>query len=138
MQNPVKIWRVLFAFAIIAIAVQQIIFSIFMPVIVPWPADLAASKPAVYIGSLVLATIAAFIIIDGTARPAAIYLGLLFLLLLIIFHIPNQFLTTPNFLGSWANPLKIFALAGCSLIVASVLPQGGYTTGFEGMIPAGK
>ncbi|MES2265157.1 MAG: DoxX family membrane protein [Bacteroidota bacterium] len=138
MQNPVKVWRMLFALAIIAIAVQQIAFAVFMPVIIPWPADIAASKPAVYTGSLVLAAMATFILIDGKARPAAIYLGLLFLLLLIIFHIPNQFLTTPGFLGSWANTFKIFTLAGCAFIVASALPQVGYTTGFEGMIPAGK
>ncbi|MGY4539173.1 putative membrane protein [Mucilaginibacter sp. UYNi724] len=138
MQNPVKVWRVLFALSIVAIAIQQVVFSTFMPVIIPWPADIATSKLAVWVGSVVLATIAVFVMVDNKARPAAIYLGLLFLLLLVIFHIPNQFLTTPKFLGSWANSLKIFALSGCGFIIASALPQGNYTTGFEGILPAGK
>ncbi|MEB0261899.1 MULTISPECIES: DoxX family membrane protein [unclassified Mucilaginibacter] len=138
MQNPVKVWRMLFALAIIAIAVQQLLFSVFMPVIIPWPADLSTSKLAVYTGSAVLILTSAFIFVDGKARPAAIYLGLIFLLLLIIFHIPNQFLNKPEFLGSWANSLKILTLSGCALIIASALPKGNYTTGFGGILPAGK
>lgn len=138
MQNPVKLWRMLFAFAIIAIAVQQLVLSTFMPVIIPWPADIATAKPAVWIGSTVLGGIAAFVIVDEPARPAAIYLGLLFLLLLIIFHIPNQFLNKPGFLGSWANSFKIFTLAGCAFIIAQTIPAGHYNTGFEAILSAGK
>jgi uncharacterized membrane protein len=139
MQNQTKLWRVLFAIAIIAIAVQQIIFSVFMPIILPWPAELAGSPVAVWIGSVVLIALSVLLIIDSKARPAAIYLGLLLLLLLVVFHIPNQFSTTPTFLGSWANALKILALSGCAFIVASSLPQaGGYFTGFEKILPAGR
>jgi len=139
MQKQNKLWRILFAVAIIAIAIQQLIFSVFMPVIIPWPAELAKSPVAVWVGSIILAAIAVLIIGDGKARPAAIYLGLLFLLLVLFFHIPNQFLTTPAFLGSWNNALKLFALSGCVFIVAASLPQTGtFTTGFERIIPLGS
>jgi uncharacterized membrane protein len=139
MQKQNKLWRVLFAVAIIAIAIQQLIFSVFMPVIIPWPAELAKSPVAVWIGSTILAAIAVLIIGDSKARPAAIYLGLLFLLLLLVFHIPNQFITTPAFLGSWNNALKLFALSGCAFIVAASLPQTGtFTTGFERILPFGS
>lgn len=138
MQNSTKLWRVLFAIAIIAIAIQQLIFSVLMPVILPWPAHLVTSQIAVWIVSIALGIVAAFIIVDSKARTAAIYLGLTFLLLLVVFHIPNQFITTPAFLGSWNNALKLFALSGCAFIVASSLPQGTFTTGFEKILPAGK
>ncbi|MBB5396101.1 hypothetical protein [Mucilaginibacter sp. AK015] len=139
MQNSNKIWRILFAVAIIAIAIQQVVFSVYMPVIVPWPKDLVTSHVAVWIGSTILATLGGLIIVDNKARPAALYLGLIFLTLLIIFHIPNQFRTTPAFLGSWANALKIFALSGCALIVAASAPKSGaYVTGFEAIVPAGR
>ncbi|RYU90722.1 hypothetical protein EWM62_08735 [Mucilaginibacter terrigena] len=139
MQSSTKIWRILFAIAIIAIAVQQVVFSVYMPVILPWPEDLVKSPVVVWIGSAIVAAIGALIIIDSKARPAAIYLGLLFLALLIVFHIPNQFRTTPGFLGSWANALKILALSGCAFIVAASSPKTGtYVTGFEAILPAGR
>jgi uncharacterized membrane protein len=139
MQNPNKPWRVLFAVAIMAIAVQQLVFSVFMPVLIPWPTELAVSPVAVWVGSIVLAALAVLIISNSKARAAAIYLGLLFLLLLIAFHIPNQFRTTPAFLGSWNNALKIFALSGCAFIVASSLPKtGAFITGFEQILPSGR
>jgi len=139
MLNSNRLWRVLFALSIIGIALLQIVFLVFMPVIIPWPADIAVSHFSAWIGSIVLAAICLPVLVNSKARPAAIYLGLLFLLLLIVFHIPNQFLTTPDFLGSWANAFKIFALSACAFIVASSLPQvGEFTTGFEGVLPAGK
>lgn len=139
MQDSNKLWRALFAFAIIGIALMQIVFLAFMPVIIPWPTDITVSYFSVWIGSIVLAAVGLPILINSKARPAAIYLGLLFLLLLIVFHIPNQFLTTPAFLGSWTNALKILALSGCAFIVASSLPQvGAFSTGFEGLLPVGK
>ncbi|RFZ95452.1 hypothetical protein D0C36_07995 [Mucilaginibacter conchicola] len=125
MKDAAKPWRLLFALSIIGIALQQLILSVYMPVILPWPDSLVMSVPAVWTGSIFLLVLAGLMLTDKLSHNAAIDLGAVFLALCVLSHLPFQLKLTPFFFGNMTNVFKLIALSGCSLIVASaVVPRG--------------
>jgi uncharacterized membrane protein len=137
MRDTAKLWRLLFALSVIGIALLQLILMIYMPVILPWPDSLVVSVPAIWTGSIFLIGLAVFIMIDKLSRNAAIDLGVVFLVLCVLFHLPFQLKLTPFFFGNLTNVFKLIALSGCSLIIASGLTPKEEPHWLEKIIPAG-
>jgi uncharacterized membrane protein YphA (DoxX/SURF4 family) len=143
MENFNKVWRIFFAVSLIAIAVEQVVLSSFMPVMLPaWALWLTGSIIFIWIASILLVLASAAIILDYKARPVAVYLGVIFLLMLIVFHVPFQLHSPMQFLGAWGNAFKIFAYAGGAFVVASSIPktgtENGLTIQLEKLLPLGR
>jgi uncharacterized membrane protein len=118
-----KVWRLFFAVALIAIAVQQFICSGFRPVIMPpHPEWLFSSTFAMCVSSILLILLSFAIVFNINAHEVAVYLGTVFLIMLILFHIPNQIISNLRFLGGWSDAFKMLALSGGSFIVAASIP----------------
>lgn len=138
-----KIWRLFFAFSLVGIAILQILLHHFMPVMLPgWPAWLNSNAAYVWVGSVLLIGVSIDIISGYKARSVAVYMAVVFLLMLVGFHIPFQLQAPEQFLGSWGNAFKLLAYAGGALIVTSSLPKTGtessLTAILEKLIPIGR
>ncbi len=76
-----------------------------------------------YIFSLILIIAGIAIILEKSARAVAALIGALFLLLLLVFHLPYQIKTNLHFLGGWGDAFKELAFSGGAFIVAASLPE---------------
>jgi uncharacterized membrane protein len=140
MQRYNLIWRLFFVIGLIGIAVQQIYFKSFRPIIVPgWPSWILDSVFLVWVVSLAL-IIAAIAILAGF-RKAALWLGFLFLVFVVLLHLPELFRSHTYSVGGWSSALKLLALSRSALIVARSLPNPGGRRRDEGfpdrLVPAG-
>ena len=123
METYNKVWRAFFAFSLIAIAVQQFIYTGFRPVIMPpEPAFIGQSTFCMCIASILLILISIAIIAGINAHVVADYLGASLLLMLILFHIPYNIKHNLNNLGGWTDAFKMLALCGGTFIMATSLP----------------
>ena len=140
METHNKIWRSFFAVALIALAIQQMVCADFRPLFIPlWPAWLPAKLVCMYIFSLALIVAGIAIILEKSARAVAALLGALFLLLLIVFHLPYQIKTNLHFLGGWGDAFKELAFSGGAFIVAASLPaQKSDIKSIENLFPAAR
>jgi uncharacterized membrane protein YphA (DoxX/SURF4 family) len=144
MENYNKIWRFFFAIMLIAIAVQQLIVADFRPVILPYayPAWLPGRLIWTWIISITLIMACLAIIVEIKARSISIIMGVIFILFLLLLHIPYYASINPQFLGAWGNAFKMLVLSGGSFIVAGSFPKERNAPGFikqaEKLIPLGK
>lgn len=144
MEKYNKLWRTFYALAIIAIAAQQLICRDFRPVIVPteFPAGLPARLTLTWIVSLAMIAAGIGIIFEIKSREAALLLGALLLLFVLLLQVPYELNLYPANLGVWTDPLKELTLSGGAFIVAGSLPSRGAAPGFisflEKLIPFGK
>jgi uncharacterized membrane protein YphA (DoxX/SURF4 family) len=123
METYNKVWRAFFAFSLIAIAVQQFIYTGFRPVIMPpEPAFIGQSTFCMCVASILLILISIAIIAGINAHVVADYLGASLLLMLILFHIPYNIKHNLNNLGGWTDAFKMLALCGGTFIMATSLP----------------
>lgn len=124
METYNKIWRSFFAIALIGIAVQQFIWNGFRPVIMPPQPDwLSGSTFVMCVSSILLILFSLAIIFNIKAHEVAVFMGTGFLIMLILFHIPNQIISNLYFLGGWGDAFKMLALSGGALIVAGSIPD---------------
>jgi uncharacterized membrane protein len=124
MQRYNLIWRLFFAIGLIGMAVQQLWLKSFRPVIVPgWPSWLIDSTFSVWVVSLAL--IAAALAILAGSRKAALWLGLIFLVLVIFLQFPELIRAHLYQVGRWSNALKLLAFSGSAFIVARSLTIRG-------------
>jgi len=121
----VVIGRVFFALGIAGIGFEHFFFGQFIPVAAPmWPGWIPGHAFWVYcVGALLLACAGA-ILAGIQARAAAFVLGWLFLLSVMLLHIPARFLAGVFGLGAWTDTFKAFTLSGGAFVVAGTLPQG--------------
>jgi uncharacterized membrane protein len=120
--------RAFYAVGLIGIGVQHFIFSNFIPVVVArWPAWMPGRQfPAYLIGvALIVAGAAILFRIEG--RMVAIATGSVFVLLVLLTHIPGQLMASPWHLGVWTNAFKALTLAGGAWIVARSFEEGSST-----------
>jgi uncharacterized membrane protein YphA (DoxX/SURF4 family) len=117
-----KTGRLLFAAGIACIGVQQLIYGDFRPVVLPlWPAWLPGHIVLAYLVAIVLLVAGLAILTGIKARQAAGFLAILFLLLLLLFHLPFQWSHNLYFLGAWGDAFKALALSGGAFAVAGSL-----------------
>jgi uncharacterized membrane protein len=145
MQNQNKLWRSFFAIGLAAIAVQQLTYADFRPVILPpaFPAWLTHRLIWTWIFSIAIIAACAVIIFEIKARTVSLILGSILLLFVLLFQIPGQ-LSGSNFrhIGVWTDTFKELTLSGGAFIVAGSLPRESSASGLikllEKLIPLGK
>ncbi|HTD40044.1 MAG TPA: hypothetical protein VK671_05450 [Mucilaginibacter sp.] len=144
MENLNRLWRFFFAISLGALAVQQLIYGNFRPVILPpsFPPWLPGRLVWTWLFSVLLIAGCTAIILEIKARSVATILGGVLLLFVLSFHIPYQLSFTPTQLGVWTNALKALALSGGAFIVSESLPKernnSAFTKILENLIPLGK
>ncbi|MBS1524537.1 MAG: hypothetical protein JST19_02745 [Bacteroidetes bacterium] len=123
------LWRTIFASGLIALAVQQLFYGDFRPVILPPGHDWHSIRlVGTWIFSILITAAGLCIILNIRGRPVSAVLGALLLLIVIVFHIPYALMNTPQHFFVWVNPLKEFAFGGGAFVVAGTLRKEGKTS----------
>jgi uncharacterized membrane protein YphA (DoxX/SURF4 family) len=120
--------RVFFAVGMIGIGCQEFFFSQFVPLVAPiWPKAIPGRLFWVYLAGTILVVCGASILSGVKARTSATVLGGLFLLSLILLHIPANLIARVTSWIGWAGAFEAFSIAGCALVVAGTLlrTEGG-------------
>ncbi len=144
MEKYNNVWRIFFAIALIALAIQQLICGDFRPVFVPplFPSWLPARAVCNGLFSLFLIGASVAMVAKRKARSASLLLGGVLLLFVVLLHIPYELNLNPAQLAAWSDPLKCLTLSGGAFIVAGSLPAEGSTSSLlrllEKLIPLGK
>ena len=116
--------RIFFAIGLIGIGGQHFFFRQFVPTVVPlWPAWIPGRLFWVYLVGTILIVGGASILSGVKARTSATLLGGLFLLSLILLHIPGNLMAGVTSWIGWAGAFEAFSIAGCALVVAGTFPQ---------------
>ena len=133
----VVLGRVFFALGIAGIGFEHFFFGQFIPVVIPvWPQWIPGHAFWVYCVGVLLLACAGAILAGIQARVAAFVLGGLFLLSVVLLHIPAHVLAGAVSLGAWTDPFKVFTLSGGAFVVAGTLPKcdAGGGSSFDGLL----
>jgi uncharacterized membrane protein YphA (DoxX/SURF4 family) len=118
--------RVFFSVGLIGIGFQHFFFAQLIPVVVPfWPIWMPGRLFWVYLVGIMLIAVGGSILSGVRARLAATLLGGLFLLSVVLLHIPGHIISGAFNLGSWTDAFKALAFAGSAFVVARTLPKAG-------------
>jgi hypothetical protein len=135
----------MFAIQLIAIAVQQLICADFRPVILPpgYPYWLGDRIAWTWICSIVIIAASGAILFEYRGRVISLIMADIFLLILLLFHIPYHISTGGlQSIGGWGDAFKMLVLSGGAYIVAGTFDEDGPSSGIimfsENLIPAGK
>jgi uncharacterized membrane protein len=132
MNMLIKTGRLCFAIGLAGFGILQFIYPGFRPFLIPyWPAWFPDSQIFVYLLGLVLLVCATSIIANIRPKQTCLVLGGLFLLLLILFHIPFQLSENPSQLGAWTNAFKIFGFSGGAFVIAGSYPYYDVNTEYQ-------
>jgi uncharacterized membrane protein YphA (DoxX/SURF4 family) len=119
MEMLIKAGRLIFAIGLAGLGMQQFYFSGFRPVFIPaWPLWMPKPHLFIYLSSIGLIISAVFIAFNIKAKKTSLILGWVFLVLLVIFHIPFHVDQSNTSLGSWTNTFKILAFSGSCFVLA--------------------
>ncbi|TWJ04935.1 hypothetical protein JN11_00658 [Mucilaginibacter frigoritolerans] len=130
MKNLIKPARISYGILIAALAIQQIFYKDFRPVILPpWHPSITGYAIYVYVISTLFIAGGVAIIFEVGSRPVSLILGGVLLLLFCICQIPYELIVDPYYkhFGVWVNALKELAMAGGAFVVA-----GSFMTKDEG------
>ncbi|HTD42076.1 MAG TPA: hypothetical protein VK671_15715 [Mucilaginibacter sp.] len=142
MENLTRLWRFFFAIGLFGIAIQEIVNSDFVLVMLPagFPVWLSHRLIWDWIFSVLLAIACICIILEIKARPVALLTGGVLLLIVILFQIIGQ--QSPMHLGTWTNAFKELTFSGGAFLVAGSLVRENRVSELENflekLIPAGK
>lgn len=140
----IPVGRIFYAVGLIGIGVQHFIFADFIPVILPvWPSWMPGSHaPFAYTIGAVLVAVGLAILFDIKGRVVAAIAGAVFLLLVIVAHIPSTLAFSPWHLASWINTFKELTLCGGAWMVAGSLeersPSPALPKFLEAIMPFGR
>jgi uncharacterized membrane protein YphA (DoxX/SURF4 family) len=137
----VSVGRIFYAIGLIGIGVQHFIFANFIPVIVPgWPAWIPDRPFWVCAVGVALVAAGISILFNIKARTVAVITGAVFLLMVVIGHIPMQLAGSPRILGAWNNAFKALSFCGGAWVVGGSFrertPQK--TSFFDRAMPIGR
>jgi uncharacterized membrane protein YphA (DoxX/SURF4 family) len=127
MTNLVKTGRLFFGLGITVYGIQQIVIRDFRPQILPgFPAWVHTIVALPIVTGLVMVFIGLIIaglfgVKDAARKKICLYLGLYFLALIVVSHIPYLLFVYPHklsHLGSWGDALKELAFSGGSFVIA--------------------
>jgi uncharacterized membrane protein YphA (DoxX/SURF4 family) len=113
--------RVVFAVAIASLGVLSLVYGDVVAGLEPLPAP-APGKPFIgYLTGIVLLAAGVGVLIDRTARVAAVSLGVVFTLWVLLLHVPNlaQHPREPN---AWTIAFETLALCGATWVLAGTVP----------------
>jgi hypothetical protein len=109
-----------------------------------WPAWIPGRLFWVYLVGTVLIVAGGSILTGIKARADSTLLAALFLLSVLLLHIPANLMAGVTSLGGWTLAFKAFTFAGCALVVAGTFPatETGIWRTFIGrlekLVPLGK
>lgn len=123
MQNLTATGRLFFAISITVFGIQQFMYNDFLPTLMPIPISLPGRQFLLYIISIFLIIASICIVIKKMERLAATIIGILFLLLFFIIHLP-KIIGDPHNGGLWAAAFEVFAIGGGALFLARISSTG--------------
>lgn len=118
--------RLLFSICVIGLGVYQIIYNNLRAVLDPgWPVHIPGRKIWVFIVGIVLIADGMAILLRKATRHAGLMLGVLFLLIVIAWHLPYMIFIHPynHHIAVWADLNKMLTLSGGAFIVAGLSSQ---------------
>jgi len=123
MEALIRVSRISYGIMMAALAVQQIVYAAFRPVILP-PVTFPGITICVYITSIALFAASVAIILDKNARTLSLIFWGIFLILFVCCFIPYEFISDPNWksLGAWTFADKDLVFAGGGFVVAGSYP----------------
>src|SRR5688572_6334277 len=127
MELLTKIGSKFYGVCIAVHGIQQIIYSKFLPVILPpCPSWIQELKVGAWIVGVILIIMGAAIVFEKRTRTVSLLVAGIFLLLAVCWHVPYQLLINPhgNYLGTWAHAFKALALSGGGFVIAGAYPKG--------------
>jgi len=142
-RNLSDIGRIFYGIAIAVIGLETIYYKDFHPYLLPanhaWLPGLVVLA---YISGALLIFAGACIVVKKKTRPASLLLGSVFLLIVCLYYIPYELISSSKYvhLGEWENTEKELALAGGAFVIAGCFPEENETslTRFLGkLIPSG-
>ncbi len=144
MEPLIRIARISYGIMMGALAVQQIVYGNFRPVIMP-PISFPGITICVYIFSIALFLASVAIILDRNARTIALIMGGVFLLLIVLFQLPYELGYDAGYQGliSWAGDNKELVFSGGAFVIAGSYPvfgkpESALTGLLEKLIPLGS
>ncbi len=114
--------RMFFAIGLIGIGVQHFIFADFIPVMVPWWPSHEHVIWAYIVGAILI-TGGLLIIFQKNPRTILTLLGILFLLSVVLLHIPSNIRNNLLSPGAWTNAFKELVFFGSAFVIAGSLPK---------------
>jgi uncharacterized membrane protein len=122
--------RIFFAFGLMGIGLQHFYFKQFIPVVVPcWSAWIPGRLVWVFLVGAVLLVAGGMILAGKLARFAATIVGGIFLLSVLLLHIPDNVIRGVVHIGAWTGAFKALAFSGSAFVVAGTLPDGAGESG---------
>lgn len=121
MSKSIQLGRLFFAVAMLAFGIQQFIIADFVPGLVPLPAWFPVRWLWAYLIGLALIAAGASILVNQQARRMAALLGLLWLLWVVLLHVP-RLIADPRAGGAWTTAFETLAIGGAALVLAAMLP----------------
>ncbi len=116
--------RVFFALGLMGIGLQHFYFKQFIPVVAPlWPAWIPWRLLWVFVTGAILFVAAGMMLTGKQGRLAATMMGGLFLLSVLLLHIPDNIMRGVVHLGAWTGAFKALAFSGSAFVVAGTLPN---------------
>jgi uncharacterized membrane protein YphA (DoxX/SURF4 family) len=138
----IKAGQLFFGIALIGFSVQQFMYGVFRPIIIPsWPHWIPGEIYYEYTASILMIVMGIGIVFFKKPRNLLIFLGIFILLIFTLIQLPYRFLADLHNLGEWTNTFKALASAGGAFILAAALPNGNSHTNRSLnslMLPLGK
>jgi uncharacterized membrane protein len=114
--------RVFYGIGIIGIGLLHFFFSGFRPIILPVPAESVANiSVIVYLVAIYILVSGILITIGKTVRNVSLVLGVVLFIFFVAGHLPIRLSSATS--GPWIDAIKIFALSGGALVMASAFPE---------------
>lgn len=132
MELLVKTGSKFYGICIVAHGIQQLVYSKFLPVILPpWPSWIQDFPVGAWIVGALLIIAGTAIVFEKGVRTISVVLAGSFLLLVTCWHLPYQLFINPHgkYLGAWAHAFKALALAGGGFAVA-----GAYSNNIQSAV----
>lgn len=130
--------RISFALCLIAISVQDCMYSGLREVVLPnWP--FPGVQFAAYAFSILMTLAGVWLLIAKDQRRYCSFLGTCMLALYIVGHLPFELTHNLGHMGPWTNSMKMLVFAGGAFIIAAAYPPGGSASwaGTENPVPTG-
>lgn len=132
--------RVFYGIGIIGIGLLHFFFSGFRPIILPVPVETVANiSIIVYIVAFCILVSGVLIAIGKNVRNVSLVLAVIFFAFFALGHLPIRLNGATS--GPWIDAIKIFALSGGALVMASAFPEAAPSRFFDRLnkiAPVGK
>lgn len=142
MTNTKHYGRIFYGLGIVGIGLLHFFFKGFRPIIMPIPAESVADiSILVHLIAMYILVSGLFICINKKTRDVSLLLGAFFFIFLLGGHLPVRLQHHSEIRGAWIDAIKILALSGGALLMASAYPRARPNKVFDALYkvaPVGK